>query len=108
MAKALSASSCFLWIHKVSIYMAIVCLISLLKSSHMFPISPSMDELEEKVLLPMFLFLAVCSRGMFSSSSPLEILQICLVVDLRVPLSHSHRRRKKVGCVKQSACCANI
>jgi len=88
--------------------MASIYLTSLSKSSHMSPISPSMDELEEKVLLPTFLLLAICFREMFSSSSPLEVLQIFLDVHLGVLLNHSHRRREKVGCVKQWGCCANI
>ena len=103
MAKVLSTSSRYLLICMVSI-----CLISLLKYSHMFPISPSMDELEEKVLLPTFLFSAICSRGMLSSFSSLEVLQICLAVHLRVLINHNHRRREKVGCVKEWGCCANI
>ena len=50
MSKALSTSSSFLLICKVSIYMEIVCRISLLKSSSMCPSSPFMDELDEEVL----------------------------------------------------------
>ena len=96
MAKALLASSCFLWIYKVSSCMERNCLISLLKSSILFA-----NSFLDKVLLPTFLLVAICSRGMFSSSSPLEILQICLDVHPGVLLSHSHRRREKVGCVKQ-------
>lgn len=69
MAKSLSASSCFLLICKVSICMARIYNFSLLKSSSMFPISPLMDELEEEVLPPTFMFSAIGSKGMFSSSS---------------------------------------
>ena len=49
-AKAISASSCFLLICKVSICMVRVWSISLLKSSSMFPNSPLRDELDEEVL----------------------------------------------------------
>ena len=50
MAKALSTSSCFLLICKISICMARDYSISPLKSSSMLPISPLMDALEEEVL----------------------------------------------------------
>ena len=47
MANAISASSCFLLMFKMSICRERVCNISLLKSSNIFPISPFMDVLEE-------------------------------------------------------------
>jgi len=37
-----------------------------------------------KVLLPTFLLVAIFSRGMFSSPSSLELLQICITIHLRV------------------------
>ena len=89
MAKALSTSSFFCWIQKVSSCMAIVCLISLLTSSIWFG-----NSFLDKVLLPTLLFVSIFSRGMFSSSSPLEVLQICLSVRLRVLLNHNHWRRE--------------
>ena len=74
----------------------------------MLPISPLMDELEEKALLPTFLFSAIGSRGMFSSSSsPIGSSNMSSYY-LRVFLDYSHQRRKKVDYVKQWGCWVNI
>ena len=90
MAKGLSASSCFFLICKASIFMARICNISLLRTSSMLPISPLMDEWEEKVSLPTFMFLAIGSRGMFSSSSSPIGSSNMSVCYLRVFLDCSH------------------
>jgi len=88
--------------------MARIYIISLLRSSSMLPISPLMDELEEKVLLPTFLFSAISSKGIFSySSSPIGSSNMSGCY-LRFFLDYNHQRREKVGCVKQWGCWANI
>ena len=50
MPKDLSTSSCFLLMFMVSNCKAMVCIMSLLKSSSIFPISPLMNKLEDDVL----------------------------------------------------------
>jgi len=54
------------------------------------------------------MLVAIFSRGMFSSSSSLEVFQICLAVHLRVLYSQPSKKREGWLCEAVGVLCNNF